>query len=93
MEEYERIVELFKSEAYPDKGWVMMTIHWESAKTDPYLNQVSCEFPGYLGYLTSFADVSPQYGFLDICDELVTLIKKNNLPIPPKVKAHYVGKG
>jgi len=106
IEEYERIIELFKTEVYPNKGWVMMTIpadrmdffkedrlafrkHWDSAKTDPYLKQVTGEFPGYLGYVTSFAEVSLQYGFLDICDELVTLLRKNKLPIPPKVKAHY----
>ncbi|NHW36298.1 hypothetical protein GQF04_17115, partial [Paenibacillus aceris] len=104
MEAYERIEELFKTEAYPDKGWVMMKIHedrmdffkedrlafrkhWESAKTDPYLKQLPCEFPGHLGYVTSFAEVSLQYGYLDICDELVTLLKKKKLPIPSKVKA------
>lgn len=108
MNEYERIEELFKTETYPDKGWVMMKIHadrmdffkedrlafrkhWESAKTDPYLKQVTLEFPGYLGYVNSFAEVSLEYGYLDICDELVPLFKKNKLPIPPVVKAHYGG--
>jgi tetratricopeptide (TPR) repeat protein len=108
MEAYERIEELFKTEVYPDKGWVMLGIHadrmdyfkedrlafrmhWDSAKMDPHLKEITCDFPAYPEYVTSFAEISLQYGFIDICDELVSLLKKNKLQVPPKVKAHYDG--
>lgn len=108
LKEYEKIEELFKTEVYPNKNFVMSSIHadrmdffredrlefrkhWDAAKADPYLQENSYNFPGYLGYVTDFAEVSLQFGYMDICDELVALMKKEKLPFPPKVKEHYGG--
>ncbi|MEO3946252.1 hypothetical protein [Gorillibacterium sp. CAU 1737] len=108
LEVYERIEELFRTEVYPSKGWVMLGIHadrmdfhkedrhafrahWEAAKADPLLKEVTCEFPGYLGYVADFAEVGLKYGYLDLCDEMVALLKKEKLPIPPKVKEYDEG--
>ncbi len=106
LKEYERIEEMFKTEVYPNKDFVMDNIHadrmdffredrlefrkhWDAAKADPYLQERANDFPGYHRFITEFADVSLQFGYMDICDELVALMKKERLPLPPKVKAHY----
>jgi len=106
LEEYEKIIQLFKTEKYPDKGWVMGNIYadrmdffkndkkkfreiWDAAKADIYVREVPSAFPGYLGYLVDFAEISLHYGYLDICDELLEKIKKEKLPVPQNIKEHY----
>lgn len=106
MEEYDEIIQLFKTEKYPNKGWVMRSIYadrmdyykndkkkfreiWDTAKADLYVREVPLAFPGYLGYVIEFAEISLNYGYFDICDELLDEIKKEKLPIPQNIKEHY----
>jgi hypothetical protein len=65
--------------------------HWDAAKTDPYLQERANSFPGYHRFITEFAEVSLQFGYMDICDELAARMKKERLPFPPKVKEYYGG--
>lgn len=108
LKEFERIEEMFKTEVYPNKSFVMNSIyesrmdfykhdrlefrkHWDAAKADPYLQESTFHFPGYLGYITDFAEISWEFGYMDMFDELVDLMKQERLPFPPKVKAYYEG--
>jgi tetratricopeptide (TPR) repeat protein len=65
--------------------------HWDAAKTDPYLQERANSFPSYHRFITEFAEVSLQFGYMDICDELAARMKKERLPFPPKVKEYYGG--
>ncbi|MDP4090586.1 MAG: hypothetical protein Q8930_15150 [Bacillota bacterium] len=73
---------------YYQNDRVMFRRIWEEAKANKYIKEEK-HFPMAHGAILQVAEVSFDYGFYDICEEMIELMKKEKLAIPARIKEHY----
>lgn len=61
---------------------------WDEAKVNSYI-QENKHFPLAYKSIIQVLEVSFNYEFYDICEEMIEIAKKEKLAIPNKIKEYY----